>query len=144
MSGSADRLRKTLGQGPVVPDVTGTPRDRLAEARARAAGQLSQLERDHARIVAAAQDSNADDEHDPEGATIAFEREQLAALLIRAQETRAEIDQALARLDQGTYGVCERCGDPIAPGRLEALPAVRTCITCAQRRPTPRAPSRVG
>lgn len=94
---------------------------------------MSELERDHARIVAAVQGSNADDEHDPEGATIAFEREQLTALLIRAREARAEVDQALARLEQGTYGVCEGCAGSIAAGRLEALPAVRTCITCAGR-----------
>lgn len=81
--------------------------------------------------MAAAQSSNGDDEHDPEGATIAYEREQVTALLHQARRTRAELEDALARLDQGTYGVCETCGEPIPAGRLEARPGARTCLACA-------------
>jgi RNA polymerase-binding protein DksA len=43
----------------------------------------------------------------------------------------AEIDAAITRLDVGTYGVCERCGQPIGDARLRARPVARTCITCA-------------
>jgi DnaK suppressor protein len=43
------------------------------------------------------------------------------------------IEEALARLDAGTYGLCTACGDEIAPKRLEALPACRLCITCADK-----------
>jgi DnaK suppressor protein len=81
--------------------------------------------------VAASRDSNADDEHDPEGATIAFERSQIGALVRQAREHLAEVDAALERMEIGTYGVCEGCGEPIPPARLEARPAARRCVTCA-------------
>ena len=104
---------------------------RLDEALAENARQVDELQRDHDRIVAASADSNADDEHDPEGATIAFEREQLSALLAQARRTRAELQAARHRFASGSYGICEGCREPIPLGRLEARPAVRLCIGCA-------------
>ena len=99
--------------------------------RDRVASQLAALEREWAALVAAAEDSNADDEHDPEGATIGFERAQLSAVVDATRARLAEVDAALSRVDSGTYGTCERCGRPIAPERLDALPATRWCIGCA-------------
>jgi DnaK suppressor protein len=93
--------------------------------------RLAGLTEDHDGVVAASRDTNADDEHDPEGATIAFERSQVGALIKQAREHLAEIDAALERVSAGTYGRCERCDDPIAPGRLEARPTARRCIGCA-------------
>jgi RNA polymerase-binding protein DksA len=93
--------------------------------------RLATLTDDFAEVVEASRDSNADDEHDPEGATIAFERSQLDALANQARGHLAEIDAAVARLEDGTYGVCERCGQPISDARLLARPVARTCITCA-------------
>jgi DnaK suppressor protein len=109
-------------------------RDRLGADRLATLGRLASLEREQADIVAAAQSANGDDEHDPEGATIAFEREHAAALARQARQHLAEIDAALARLDAGAYGTCVRCGNPISPARLAARPAAATCITCAARR----------
>ncbi|MEP9381945.1 TraR/DksA family transcriptional regulator [Nocardioides cheoyonin] len=99
-------------------------RDRWLRRRAEHTGDLR-------GFVDASRDTNADDEHDPEGATIAFERSQVATLVRDADAHLREVDAALARLADGTYGVCERCGSPIAPGRLEARPAARTCVACA-------------
>ena len=125
--------------------MTGSSGGRLTAAQAAAirraleagrAGTLDQIEslrRDFDGIVASAALTGADDEHDPEGATIAFERAQLSALLEQAQGRLAELDQALARLAGGSYGSCERCGQPVAPARLAARPAARTCIACAAR-----------
>ena len=110
------------------------PRARLAADRAATLSRLARLEREQAGIIAAAQSANADDEHDPEGATIAFEREHTAALAARAREHLADLDAALARLDAGRYGTCVRCGAPVSPARLEARPAAATCIACASRR----------
>lgn len=107
------------------------PAVRLREDLARNTDHLAALEADRERIVDASESSNADDEHDPEGATIAFEREQLAALVDQAKQTRADIEDALAAVAAGTYGVCETCGKPIAAARLEARPHARTCISCA-------------
>ena len=83
-------------------------------------------------MVAASKASNADDEHDPEGATIAFERQQVAALLDSARRRLADVDAALERRTAGSYGICATCGRAIAPERLAARPAARTCIDCAR------------
>jgi DnaK suppressor protein len=81
--------------------------------------------------VAASLNSNADDEHDPEGATIAFERSQVETMARRLRQHLADVDAAERRLAEGHYGVCERCGGPIPAERLEARPATRTCVGCA-------------
>jgi RNA polymerase-binding transcription factor len=96
--------------------------------------QVAGLERDFGSIVAASQADNADDEHDPEGATIAWERQHVAALLAQAREHLAAIDEALRRLSDGGYGRCEVCGQPIAPERLAARPTATQCVTCASTR----------
>jgi len=106
---------------------------RLAAEREQTLARLASLTGDFDSVVAASLDTNADDEHDPEGATIAFERSQIGALIGQVRHHLAEIDAAAARLDAGTYGVCERCGHPIVEARLEARPVARTCITCASR-----------
>lgn len=99
--------------------------------RQQARRSLAALTADFEAMVAASRHSNADDEHDPEGATIAFERSQVAALVVQVRRHLAEVEAAMQRLDDGTYGLCERCGQPIAGARLEARPAARTCIRCA-------------
>ena len=93
--------------------------------------RLDALRRDFEGVVAASADSNADDEHDPEGATIAFERSQLGALIQQAERHLLDIRDALERLGSGRYGVCERCGAAIPVERLEARPVARTCVGCA-------------
>ena len=109
-------------------------RSALEQERSRTRQRLAALTGDYADIVAASLDSNADDEHDPEGATIAFERSQVGALAEQARRHLVEVDAALARLEAGTYGTCERCGGAVAAARLEARPTARTCITCASAR----------
>ena len=109
--------------------MTGDP---LLAERAAALAQVDALTREFDGLVAASQASNADDEHDPEGATIAFERQQVVALLEQARRRLADVDAALARRAAGDYGICETCGRPIAPERLAARPSARTCIDCAR------------
>jgi DnaK suppressor protein len=109
------------------------PRRLLERDRADTLRRLAGLTDAFDEVVAASKDTNADDEHDPEGATIAFERSQVEALARQARGHLVEIDAAEARLEAGTYGVCERCGEPIAQARLEARPTARLCIGCASR-----------
>lgn len=104
---------------------------RLAGDREATLRRLDGLESEFDDITSASVNSNADDEHDPEGSTIAFERSQVSALVDLAKRHLAEMDAAEARLTDGTYGLCEPCGQPISAGRLEARPIARTCITCA-------------
>ena len=106
-------------------------RPALAAERASVLGQIAGLEREFGDIVAASQAANADDEHDPEGATIAYERQHVVALLEQSREHLAAIDEALRRLDEGGYGYCEGCGQPIAPERLAARPTATRCVACA-------------
>jgi len=106
--------------------------DPLAEEHAAALAQIDALTREFDELVAASRSSNADDEHDPEGATIAFERQQVVALLEQARRRLADVEAALAHREAGDYGICESCGRPIAPERLAARPAARTCIDCAR------------
>jgi RNA polymerase-binding transcription factor DksA len=105
-------------------------RDRLRAERERTVRRLADLTGDFEEIVAASRDTNADDEHDPEGATIAFERSHVATLVEQARTRLADLDAALRRVDAGAYGICERCGEPIPEARLEARPTARTCVTC--------------
>ena len=107
------------------------PTEVLERERQATLRRLATLTDDFAGVVAASRDSNADDEHDPEGSTIAFERSQLDALANQARGHLAEIDAAMARLKAGTYGVCETCSQPISDARLRARPVARACITCA-------------
>jgi DnaK suppressor protein len=106
-------------------------RDLLNKERTTTLSRISAMTADFDEIVAATAGSNTDDEHDPEGSTIAFERAQVSALLLEAQAYLAELDRALARVDAGSYGTCERCGAPIAPERLAARPATERCVSCA-------------
>lgn len=103
----------------------------LEQERQVTLDRLATLTEDFDKLVAASRGDNADDEHDPEGATIAFERSQLDALVQQARRHLIEIDAASARLTSGTYGACELRGRPIPEDRLRARPTARTCVICA-------------
>ncbi len=100
----------------------------LEEERARKLALLRALRADISSANAARRDSNVDDEHDPEGSTIAFELSQASALLQQSSSGLEQADAALARIAAGTYGACAVCGEPIAEGRLEARPSTPFCI----------------
>jgi RNA polymerase-binding transcription factor DksA len=93
-------------------------------------------------MVEASQLTASDDEHDPEGLTIAFERSEAGALLAAATTHLADVDAALARIAAGGYGHCERCGQAVVRDRLPARPTARTCIVCAAAGRLPRRPPR--
>lgn len=109
----------------------------LEAERAETLQRLDALADEFNGIVAASMDANADDEHDPEGATIAFERERTAALRAQAVAHLSDLDQARMRLTSGTYGTCNICGQAIDVERLRALPVTESCTACAGR---PRSP----
>ena len=70
------------------------------------------------------------DEESGEGDTLGVERERDLLLSAQARAAVDEIDRALAKMDAGTYGVCERCGQPIPKARLKALPYASLCVAC--------------
>ena len=106
---------------------------RLEAERVRILAQLAGLRRGFQETVDAFVDSNADDEHDPEGSTIAFERSQLTTLIRQAERHLDDIEEARIRVASGRYGLCETCGQPVSAARLDARPVARTCIECAAR-----------
>jgi RNA polymerase-binding transcription factor DksA len=108
-------------------------REALLRMRAEAVARAAALEQDLRDLFEATRSSNADDEHDPEGATIAFERAQLAATLDAVRRHADDLAVAVRRVDDGTYGVCERCARPIPAQRLVARPSASTCVDCARR-----------
>ena len=116
-------------------DAPSDARGRLEEERRRTAARLAALRGDYQGFVDASKDSNADDEHDPEGATIAFERSQVGALVRQADSHLDAVDAAPARFDGGTYGACVVCGQPIPAERLEVRPTAATCVACATAGP---------
>jgi DnaK suppressor protein len=108
---------------------------RLAGERASTEARLAALRRDFEAIVSSSVSAaGGDDEHDPEGSSTAFERQHVAALIDQAEQQLAEIGSAIQRIENGTYGICERCGRPIGPERLAARPTAVRCIACAARR----------
>ncbi len=111
-----------------------TSRDRLLDARRSASARAAALRAELRDVLDSASSTTGDDEHDPEGATIGFERAQAAALLAAAEARLDEIDAALARVSGGAYGRCVECGQPIGAERLGARPTAERCMSCATRR----------
>ena len=99
-----------------------------ADAVARAESAASAL----AELVHDRQGSNDDDEHDPEGVTLSSEWSRLSALSDAADAELRGFDDALARWDAGTYGVCANCGKPIPAARLAVRPFAELCVPCAE------------
>lgn len=79
-------------------------------------------------------DSDADDEHDPEGSTVAWERAAQQASADAARAHLAEIDAAIARVESGWDGTCAGCGRTIPAERLIARASANRCVACASGR----------
>jgi len=111
----------------------------LATERDETSARLAGLTHQFDAIVESSALSASDDEHDPEGSTVGFERAQVAALMSQAVRHLEAADRARERLQAGTYGVCEGCGRRIGFERLVAQPTASTCVACA----TPRGEARL-
>lgn len=109
------------------PDVVA----RLAAEREETVDRIAALERQIAGLAEEQALTTHDDEHDPEGVTVAAQRAQLQGLQAGARRDLAAVNRAVDRLAAGSYGVCTRCGNDIGEARLDALPAAETCIACA-------------
>ncbi len=105
-----------------------TERVQLAEERERVLGQLRQLGR-----APGTEELNYDEGFADTAAATA-ERGEVDALAAQLLESLSDIDDALAKIEAGTYGRCESCGNEISSARLEAMPTARLCIVCASQR----------
>ena len=106
---------------------------RLEAERRDTQGTIDQLTSEVRSVQESRHSSPTDDEHDPEGPTLAFEQSQSSALLRQAQGRLKQIDDAVGRLDGGSYGVCTSCSREISYARLGARPYTPHCIACAER-----------
>ncbi|SJN21745.1 DnaK suppressor protein [Microbacterium esteraromaticum] len=109
-------------------------RKRLTQLRADAAERASAAASALAELIHDRQSSTDDDEHDPDGVTLSSEWSRLSALADAATVELRQVDDALLRVDAGTYGICSRCGRPIPAGRLEVRPFAELCVPCAEKR----------
>jgi len=110
---------------------TAKYRKLLTNARSDLAGQVRRLKED---LNKSRKDSSGDlsgySYHMADAATDTFNEQVESDIVSSETETLREIEEALERLDEGTYGICEMCGEPIAPKRLTAIPYARLCIKC--------------
>lgn len=113
--------------------MTTDARDRLLALRAQAEARVRATAATLDELVHARAGSNDDDEHDPEGVTLSSEWSRLTGLAEAAASELHQVDEALARVDAGTYGLCANCGQPIAAARLDVRPFAEYCITCAEK-----------
>ena len=99
-------------------------RAQLTAERERVTGQLQEL----------GVDRDSFDEGFADSGQVTAERGEVDAIVGTLRDTLNEIDDALGKLEAGTYGLCESCGAPIPEARLEAMPSARLCISCASKR----------
>jgi RNA polymerase-binding transcription factor len=106
-------------------------RDELATEAAALRADIARAETDIASRLGDAVGDAGDDQADVGAKT--FEREHELALTHNARELLAQNERAIARIEAGTYGTCESCGEPIGKARLQAFPRATLCVSCKQR-----------
>ncbi len=106
-------------------------RDQLATEANELRAEIERAESDIANRLGDAVIDAGDDQADV-GAK-AHEREHELALAYNARELLAQAERALGRIDAGTYGSCESCGEPVGKARLQAFPRATLCVSCKQR-----------
>jgi len=106
-------------------------RDQLATEAAALRADIERAESDIASRLGDAVGDAGDDQADVGAKT--FEREHELALTHNARELLAQNERAIARIEAGTYGTCESCGQAIGKARLQAFPRATLCVTCKQR-----------
>lgn len=120
----APKTTRTAAETEKIRVALAARRDELKEEYDATISEITELQRD--RLT----DSAGDDQADT--GTKTFEREQEISLANSILERVTQVERALERLDEGSYGWCERCGNPIPVERLAAFPSATLCVTCKQ------------
>lgn len=92
-----------------------------------------EAEREEVRLTETSSDRSPDP-NTAEGGSLAFEMEKELSILQNTRDILSKVEEALARIDEGTYGICDVCGEAIPVARLEALPYTKLCVKCASAR----------
>jgi DnaK suppressor protein len=127
----ANKPAKPAGAAPAADRFLADQRALLVAERASYVEQAESLRIDAEQLAEDMEPGDIQfDEESGEGDTLNVERERDLALSAQARAAVDEIDRALAKMDAGTYGVCERCGNAIPKARLKALPHASLCVAC--------------
>ncbi len=121
------------GSAALSPKALGVFKDLLLAMRKRLSGQMNALKNDSLESV--------DWLNLEEDGTDIFERQFALNIVSSENEMLQEIDDALERVEEGTYGICQSCNGPIGEARLKALPFVKTCVVCQSK--MEKGPSRI-
>ncbi|MBU3995453.1 MAG: TraR/DksA family transcriptional regulator [Actinobacteria bacterium] len=112
---------------------TGDDRyDALVRLHQEATQRVERLALELEELTAFRRGESDDDEHDPEGVTLSSEWSRLSGISEIALARLSQIEAAFERWQAGTYGICERCGQAIPLGRLDARPFATMCVPCAE------------
>ena len=128
---SAASLPVRPGEEPWTDEELGEVRAELADEAAGLRAEIDHAESQIAQRLGDTVPEAGDDEAD--ASSKVYEREQELALTRNTRELLEQTEHALARIDAGTYGVCESCGKPIGKARLQAFPRATLCVACKQR-----------
>ena len=109
----------------------GEVRTELEEQATTLRGEIDRAEVASERLKRDQSTEGSGDEADAGSKT--FEREHEMSLANNSRDLLVQVERALGRLDAGTYGRCEECGNPIPKARLQAFPRATLCVTCKQR-----------
>jgi RNA polymerase-binding transcription factor DksA len=103
------------------------------KVRAHLEAERERLRADLQELGLETSEELAYDDNFADSSQVTAERGEAEALAGELSDTLSEVEAALERLDAGTYGLCEVCGNQIGPDRLEAMPAAARCISCATK-----------
>ncbi|HUG74863.1 MAG TPA: TraR/DksA C4-type zinc finger protein [Acidimicrobiia bacterium] len=109
-------------------------RRKLEDERDRLAALLREIEEEREEVrLAETSSDRSPDPNTAEGGSLAFEMEKELTIWQFHQEFLAQVEEALVRIDAGSYGTCDGCGSAIPVARLDALPHTKLCVDCASR-----------
>ena len=107
----------------------------LTEHRRTLTSDLERVRADLHEIRDSRSTQSDDDEHDPEGGALSAQWSHSTGISADIEARIVEVDRALLRMEEGTYGICVRCGQPIPRERLLARPSADRCVSCAEEGP---------
>ena len=119
------------GEDPWTPEEVAEARAELTSDATRLSDEITASERSLAGLMRDSGDGAGDDQADT--GTKNITRESEMALAANAREMLIQTERALGRLDAGTYGLCENCGNPIGKARMQAFPRATLCVECKQK-----------
>ncbi|HWD71247.1 MAG TPA: TraR/DksA C4-type zinc finger protein [Actinomycetota bacterium] len=128
---AAKDLVKVVKKTSYDKDSLGTIRKRLMEQREELQNQLAAIEESATGLSQSEMSGEVSyDEDFADAGSFTFEREKEFSIANNVTDLRTKTDRALHRIEEGSYGICESCGQPIEAARLKALPHVTLCLKC--------------